>query len=225
MDEKEKLLFIENASQVDKKWYRLAETAHRQLIEQMEFEKIDWNEIAQFATMSLYNLCTLSVPCKRVGIKKYEPLNKEAEIERDKRVEIAKNNIFSGKLHTFDSDIPERKATSGEIEIALDDFAAFAVSKGWTLPDGFPRPQAVQTETLKGGIEWPWGNYETALLRKLAQAAEKFWKLYDPDDKTTAPTNKQVCSWLVEDQGVPNRTAEAIATILRADGLPSGPRK
>lgn len=72
--------------------------------------------------------------------------------------------------------------------------------------------------------QWPWGTHETELLRKLAGAANKFWVLYDPDDPTSAPTNKQVIEWL-EKERVSNRTAEYIATILRADGLRKGPRK
>lgn len=76
--------------------------------------------------------------------------------------------------------------------------------------------------TAKG--KWPWGDYETKLLRILAEAVDEFWTLYDPEDKSTAPTNSQVIAWLKE-RGVANRMAEVMATILRADGLPPGPRK
>lgn len=76
----------------------------------------------------------------------------------------------------------------------------------------------------KSGVCWPWGHYETALLRHLAAAAAKFWKLYDPADPSTAPTNEQVARWLVGRQVTPTK-AQAIASILRADGLPTGPRK
>ena len=72
--------------------------------------------------------------------------------------------------------------------------------------------------------KWPWGGYETELLGKLAAVAERFWKNYDPTDHTTAPTNGDVAAWL-EKQKVSKRTAEQMATILRADGLPTGPRK
>lgn len=72
--------------------------------------------------------------------------------------------------------------------------------------------------------KWPWGDYETELLRKLALAADRFWKLYDPADNTTAPTNDVVKEWL-KNEGVSDRVAEAMATMLRADGLPPGPRK
>jgi hypothetical protein len=71
---------------------------------------------------------------------------------------------------------------------------------------------------------WPWGEYETKLLRELAAAAEKFWKLYDPADATTAPTNQNIVEWL-EARGVAGRNANVMATILRADNLPTGPRK
>lgn len=71
---------------------------------------------------------------------------------------------------------------------------------------------------------WPWGAHETQLLRHLAAAANKFWRLYDPADATTAPKNDDVAAWLKE-QGVSERNAQVMATILRADNLPTGPRK
>ncbi|MDP1527678.1 MAG: hypothetical protein Q8M20_17890 [Rhodocyclaceae bacterium] len=71
---------------------------------------------------------------------------------------------------------------------------------------------------------WPWGDYDTKLLRELAASAERFWKNYDPADPGTAPTNDQVIAWLIE-RGVAKRNAQLIATMLRADGLPTGPRK
>lgn len=70
---------------------------------------------------------------------------------------------------------------------------------------------------------YPWGAHNTKLLTLLSQAAMRFWQLYDPVDPTTAPTNEQVKDWLVE-KNVPERTAEVMATILRADGLKMGRR-
>lgn len=70
----------------------------------------------------------------------------------------------------------------------------------------------------------PWGKHDTVLLQHLAAAAEKFWKNYDPSDNSTAPTNVQIVNWL-KARNVKQRTAEIMATILRADGLPTGPRK
>jgi hypothetical protein len=84
---------------------------------------------------------------------------------------------------------------------------------------------AAGTDLKHGGERtWPWGKHETKLLRKLADATEKFWKLYDPDDPSTAPTNQQVEKWL-ESEGVSKRVAEVMAQMLRADSLPPGPRK
>ncbi|MDZ5457890.1 hypothetical protein [Azohydromonas lata] len=70
---------------------------------------------------------------------------------------------------------------------------------------------------------WPWDLHETELLRHMAAAAERFWVRYDPSDSTTAPTNEAVSTWL-QGRGVSKRTADTMATILRADGLPTGPR-
>ncbi len=70
---------------------------------------------------------------------------------------------------------------------------------------------------------WPWGTYETELLRKLAATAQQFWLNYDPSDPSTAVNNDTIVAWL-QQKDVSNRIAKAIATILRADGLPTGPR-
>ena len=74
-----------------------------------------------------------------------------------------------------------------------------------------------------GGPKWPWGRHETKLLHHLAAAADRFWKNYDPSEPTTAPKNQEVINWLKK-QGVAERNAQVMATILRADNLPTGPR-
>ncbi|TXH69868.1 MAG: hypothetical protein E6Q88_08965 [Lysobacteraceae bacterium] len=71
---------------------------------------------------------------------------------------------------------------------------------------------------------WPWGMHETKLLKKLAEAAKKYWGLYDPGDPSTAPENETVVQWL-KSQGVAERNAQVMATMLRADGLKPGRRK
>jgi hypothetical protein len=70
---------------------------------------------------------------------------------------------------------------------------------------------------------WPWGTHHTELLGHLDAAARRFWLNFDPTDRTTAPTNEAVSDWLVS-RGVSRRTADTMASILRADGLPTGPR-
>jgi hypothetical protein len=130
---------------------------------------------------------------------------------------------------------------SGNIsdEVSLSKFAALAVSCGWSLPDEFPRPMASSTSSSApepqvrpkaasagqaGQVSWPWGTHTTELLGHLAAAAQRFWVNYDPTDRTTAPTNASVSAWLVE-RGVPSSMADKMATILRPDDLPPGPRK
>lgn len=93
------------------------------------------------------------------------------------------------------------------------------------FPETFPfKPETLGATVSTTKPKWPWGDYETELLRKLEAAVDRFWTLYDPADNTTAPTNRQVIEWLKQ-QGVADRTAEVMATILRADGIPTGPRK
>lgn len=81
----------------------------------------------------------------------------------------------------------------------------------------------LESQVQKQGSRWPWGSHETKLLRELADVTTRYWSMYDPEDYTTAPTNEQVIEWLVE-RGVAKRTAEAMATILRADNIPTGRR-
>lgn len=105
-------------------------------------------------------------------------------------------------------------------EVVLSDFATWLSKIGHKTPAEFPwTPQQ-----LRPGIhQWPWGGYQTKALGLLALAADKFWKHYDPSDKSTAPKNDTVIAWLVEN-GVTQRKAEVIASLLRADDLPTGPR-
>ena len=129
---------------------------------------------------------------------------------------LAKTGIGAGLL-TPDKLDPERLEES---EIDLTIFASWANAKALPFPEGFPWQPEMNLQVTG----WPWGRHETELLRKLARAADLFWKQYDPTEPSSAPTNEQVIKWLV-DQKVAKRTAEVMATILRADGLPTGPRK
>lgn len=72
---------------------------------------------------------------------------------------------------------------------------------------------------------WPWGEHHTVYLGHLEAAAKKWWILYDPSDATTAPTNQMVSSWLQKERNLSGEKAKAIASILRPDGLATGPRK
>lgn len=72
--------------------------------------------------------------------------------------------------------------------------------------------------------KWPWGAHHTEQLGHLEAAAQKWWRNYDPGETDTAPTNDMVEDWLINERGVTRNKAKAIASILRADGLPPGRR-
>lgn len=134
------------------------------------------------------------------------------------RIEVLRSAIRAGNLHTvaliYDQyeRIDEQKS-----RIRTDDFVEWCNGKG--IEHNVPN-----RTTMRQTPKWPWGDYDTKLLRELAAAAERFWKNYDSADPGTAPTSEQVEKWLV-DRKVPKRTAQIMAKILRADGLRPGPRK
>ena len=73
---------------------------------------------------------------------------------------------------------------------------------------------------------WPWGDHHTELLGHLDAAASKFWGKYDPaNPKGTAPKSEEVVRWFVAVCKISNTQATAMATLLRPDGLKTGPRK
>lgn len=82
-------------------------------------------------------------------------------------------------------------------------------------------PETIQ---LPSG-RWPWGNHHTEQLGHLEAAARRWWPNYDPTDPTTAPINKDVAEWLRIERKVSKKLADSIASMLRADGLATGPRK
>lgn len=130
----------------------------------------------------------------------------------------AKSNIGNGGILKLTSKCAEGLEES---EVDLSNFTTWLNFIGHQVPAEYPW----QVEALPlRDMNWPWGRHETKLLRILAAAAVELWTRYDPSDPTTAPTNQQVIDWL-KGQKVAERTAEVMATILRADGLPTGPRK
>ncbi|MDR7134402.1 hypothetical protein J2X06_001586 [Lysobacter niastensis] len=143
------------------------------------------------------------------------------------RYQIARSHIQDGTLPTY-ATVEDRHYVRGfSTGVKLAEFRAWGESlpSPFTFPDEFPKaakPEPAASAAPAG--RWPWGEHETQLLRKLSAAADRFWKLYDPEDASTAPTNDAVVAWLKE-QGVAERNAQVMATILRADGLPTGPRK
>ena len=214
----------------------------------------DWDYLRQYSTLQLGSLCALSVGLHpafadpswvfNVAMPHFSGTDSDELHPLEDAPEGAKRaallDDFLRRVHIAAAELVPRGtlpiadgAADGERTVVrIADFASWADGKGWNLPPEFTRPQAdavsgylVAPEGVyDGSAKWPWGNHETELLRKLAAAAAKFWTNYDPTDKTTAPTNQQVSDWL-QKQGVSKPTADAMATILRADGLPTGRRK
>jgi len=129
------------------------------------------------------------------------------------RYQIAKHN-----LRIESQTLPTRDIFPDDPTVRFSDFAKFARFKNWELPDEFPLPVA---EPLPAG-KWPWGNYETDLLRHLDAAAQAFWKAYEPGYPATAPLNDEIAEFL-QKRGVAKRNSEVMATILRSHDVPPGP--
>lgn len=115
-------------------------------------------------------------------------------------------------------------------QIAARAFQAWCVAKGIDYPLVPPLPATYQAATpapdaaQASPSRWPWGNHTTKALDLLADAAKQWWSTYDPDNPSTAPTNKEVIEYVTA-KGESTKLAESIASILRADDLPTGRRK
>lgn len=73
--------------------------------------------------------------------------------------------------------------------------------------------------------KWPWGGHHTEALGHLEAAARRFWVAYDPAEPSSANTNATVSEWLQKERKVSKTMADSIASMLRPDGLPPGPRR
>lgn len=93
------------------------------------------------------------------------------------------------------------------------------------VPETNAAPNESQTSLDEADRIWPWGHHDTAALGHLNAAAQRFWVNYDPSDASTAPTNATVSEWLRAERRVSRTMADSIASLLRPDGLPTGPRK
>lgn len=101
-------------------------------------------------------------------------------------------------------------------------------SRAYELKTGSkPTPvDSADSGTTAPVSRWPWGNHHTEALGHLEAAALRFWgSNYDPNDPATAPTNEQVSEWLHKQRKVSKTLSNAMASILRLDGLKTGPRK
>lgn len=182
----------------------------------------DWNAWQTIQRTRLWKAVALMCDIDPASLEssffpdKLDTVFKQPTGQFDAWLTLAKSAIGSDLLRP----VSLNTAYLEDSEVKLSSIATWARTIGLELPTGF----VWQPEAITDVSNWPWGRHNTVLLQKLAMAADRFWKNYDSSDPSTAPTNKQVIDWLVE-QGVATRTAEVIATILRVDGLPTGPRK
>jgi hypothetical protein len=127
---------------------------------------------------------------------------------------------------------PDRDVILDRVDAARDGF----------LDDTFPRPNVASWLTATGmksvygfdapslltqsrrGVQWPWGEHHTVALGYLEIAARQWWSTFDPAQPDTAPTNKEVSDWLMNEHGISAKLASSITSILRADGLKPGRR-
>ncbi len=186
-----------------------------------------WSEI-EFAT-----LCCGLVPEERG--KPGDPGKARSGDFHTIAINRANDDIRRGTLSKTLIFVPRHDADTAATMYGTGRHYVPAIAVEWAASrfDTFPptlldavrnRAQAMEVTEESSATRWPWGNHETELLRNLAVAGNKFWALYDPTEPSTAPTNDAVVKWL-KAQGVADRNAQVMATMLRADGLPSGPRK
>jgi hypothetical protein len=105
-------------------------------------------------------------------------------------------------------------------EVLIEDFAAWALSMEWEMPEQLAK-LAEPSATSRAIGKWPWGDYETQNLRMLEQAVTRFWanwKEGDPDH-----LNKTVQAYLV-DMGMDAEPASQVATLIRPDTRKKGGR-
>jgi len=117
----------------------------------------------------------------------------------------------------------KKKSEFGAQRFSREEVSRWLSAIGMKSVYQFDRRQPQPKEQVSG--RWPWGDHHTELLGHLEAAARRYWQNYDPTDATTAPTNKDVAAWLVTKRKVSQKMAESIASMLRPDGLATGPRK
>jgi hypothetical protein len=118
--------------------------------------------------------------------------------------------------------LDEKASSFGAQRFSRDEIADWL--DACQLDSVYPFRTAHNSSHINGAGHWPWGNHHTENLGHLEAAALKFWVNYDPSDTSTAVTNKSVADWLIKERKVSQKMANSIASILRADGIPTGPR-
>jgi len=184
-------------------------------------KRVDWDQWRDIPQAELYKVVAASVDIspdfltddETFSLKLARKLRLPNEFLKRYRIAEAKLDQADDGMATVDGD-----------HVRLGDFARFAKarSRNWSLPDAFP--PAAASEQAPAGAKWPWGSYETELLKHLAAAVEEFWIKYEPGKPLTAPTNAKIDEWLKARGLGSARVREIMAQIIRADDAPRGPR-
>lgn len=183
--------------------------------------KPNWQVWSNVYSLELWEAIALSLDIDPRRVR-FDPRDDKPDFNRDgqafaDRFEVARRQ----RATTFEvtSVSPFQPHRTG---VTLSSFVTWAHSIGWTLPQEMA---AVSDSDAPRQGRWPWGDYETEMLRHLDAAVRKWWVNYDPTDPTTAPTNEELTEWLKKEFDMSQNVAGAMATILRADNLPQGPRR
>lgn len=151
--------------------------------------------------------------------------------EYDDRLSVIRNWALNDAIMaTVYSDYQDDVQRETIYDVRLSEIAARCVRFGWYIPEQLRAlvPDAVRA-SAKGAEpqrdRWPWGEYETHLLRVMDDVARKWWVNYDPADPTTAKTKDEIVGAIMADHGCSKNQAEAIYTVLRPDDLRTGPRR
>jgi hypothetical protein len=147
--------------------------------------------------------------------------------DREKKFLYWRSGELISRFKLIIHDLESCRETVGvpihERTLEIAEFSRWAISIGWEVPAMLKR-YAKASPAPRAANGWPWGQFNTKLLEDLAAAAKEFWATWD-GEQGTAPKTDAVVKWLMDKRGLSQNIASAIATILRADSLPSGPRK
>lgn len=234
----------EMTKSIDRAWLTLEAAARRMSVDGLKVEPGDVLHLAGKGHLRAYTRLRdrISVTATMIEVLDGVPsvvevgkrtmiafvrLKRQAAYLLESREVVQVQEIVQGRddpLEGFDRMEPEYRWEPDEPLIAVWADIAVVTSDVDKTAASIPAGEGTRPSTVAAeSAAWPWGMHETELLGHLRAAGKHWWSNYDPDDPSTAPTNERVIKWL-KHRNVSARTAESMATILRADGLRSGRR-
>ena len=135
-----------------------------------------------------------------------------------RRSAITQNHILAGKLNHWNRMTADHKVLD---HIVLAEFAAWAPTVGFSLPEGFPGarpPGPAANATVQ--IQLP---HLPDGLRKLFDVMRVHWADYRsrgaPKQTEVAADLDRAFGWNATNEGKPSRNAETLASLIRPDEL------